>query len=166
MIFLNINCWFGKCLKSDVCTDSFPFFCSHAALSLSLPTGVQPPLHLKFQLSVLANKLRIWSHSSTFYTLHCVFLRYCLSILRSCFLCLIEILYELLYFAWLMTVTYVFSSLVLLITALQLIQFKFCSFDFFGAFGISYSRILRFHLNWSWLKLLQWTLSLYSIHYT
>lgn len=78
MIFLSINCWFGKCLKSDVCTDSFLFFCSHAALSLSLPTGAQPPLHLKFQLSVLANKLRIWSDSSTFYTLHLVFLRYCL----------------------------------------------------------------------------------------
>lgn len=54
-------------------------------------------------------------HSPPFlYTLHCVFLRYCLSILRSCFLCLIEILYELLYFAWLMTLTYVFSSLSLL----------------------------------------------------
>lgn len=70
MIFLNINCWFSKCLKSDVCTDCLPFLCSHAALSLSLLTGVQPPpLPFKFQLSVLANKLRIWSDSSTFSTL-------------------------------------------------------------------------------------------------
>lgn len=56
-------------MKSDVCTDSLTFFCSHAALSLSLPTGAQPPLPLKFQLSVLAKKLRIWSDSSTFSTL-------------------------------------------------------------------------------------------------
>lgn len=75
MIFLNINCWFGKCLKSDVCTDSLPFFCSHAAKVHNLhfhchyQLEYNLPLPLKFQPSKLANKLRIWRDSSTFSTL-------------------------------------------------------------------------------------------------
>lgn len=132
------------------------------------------PPPLKFQLSVLAKKLRIWSDSSTFSTLP-LHTTLCVSTVLSLYT-----LFMFFVFNW-DTVWITLFCLTddievsvfkfgLLVTAVQLIQFKFCSFDFFGAFGIlnPHSRILRFHLNWSWFKLLllQWTSSLYSIHYT